>query len=88
MDSRLVATISGRPGQDFGIWADQLGAIPETSEAQLFLLHPDAQPEIDFLRDRYPNGTLQRLISETEGRDFMAFFVPASGDESEPEEQS
>jgi hypothetical protein len=52
------------------------------------LLHPDAQSEIDFLRDRYPNGTLQRLISETEGRDFMAFFVPASGDESEPEEQS
>jgi hypothetical protein len=88
MDSRLVATISGRPGQDFGIWADQLGAIPETSAAQLFLLHPDAQSEIDFLRDRYPNGTLQRLISETEGRDFMAFFVPASGDESEPEEQS
>jgi hypothetical protein len=88
MDSRLVASISGRPGQDFGIWADQLGAIPETSEAQLFLLHPDAQSEIDFLRDRYSTGTLQRILSETEGRDFMSFFVPASNVESEPEEES
>jgi hypothetical protein len=90
MDSRLVAAIAGRPGDDFGIWPDQLPEIEDPGPPQLYLLHPDAQPEIDYLLQRFPNGTLQRVRSELEGRDFLAFFVPAGAgaDEPEPEDPS
>jgi hypothetical protein len=88
MDSRLVAAIAGRPGQDFGIWPEQLADLGDTGEAQLYLLHPDAAPEIEYLRERYPTGILQRHVSEIDGRDFMSFFVPARPGEVVPEEPS
>jgi hypothetical protein len=76
MDTRLIGMLAGRPTKDYGIWPDGIPELPETSEAQLFLLNQDDEVGLEALVDRYPNGSLSRWDSAVEGRDFLMFFVP------------
>jgi hypothetical protein len=79
MDSRLVALIAGRPGDDIGLWPELIDELPETDQPQLFLLHPDDQQNLDRLQSKFPNTSLTRHTSEVEGRDFLMLLVPGGG---------
>lgn len=41
----------------------------------VFIVHPLDEEALDILRERFPTGVVKRVISETEGRDFMLFVV-------------
>ncbi len=79
MDSRLIAANAGWPGEDIGIWPDQLAELPEIDDAQLYLLNLDTEDEVDQLEDKFPRGILTRYHSAVEDRDFLIYLVPAAG---------
>jgi hypothetical protein len=76
LDSRLVAVDAGRPGQDFGIWPEQVSALEPTAEARLFFLHPMDESGHSLLGELFPNGILSTHRSQSEGKDFDVFWVP------------
>ncbi|HEY4667957.1 MAG TPA: glycosyltransferase family 39 protein [Anaerolineales bacterium] len=76
LDSRLVAVAAGRPGQDFGIWPEQVSALEPTTEARLFFLHPMDENGHNLLRELFPTGILSTHRSQSEGKDFDVYFVP------------
>jgi len=76
LDSRLVAVDAGRPGQDFGIWPEQVSALEPTTEARLFFLHPMDENGHNLLRELFPTGILSTHRSQSEGKDFDVYFVP------------
>jgi len=76
LDSRLVAVEAGRPGQDFGIWPDQVSSLEPTTEARLFFLHPMDESGHRLLGELFPNGILSTHRSRSEGKDFDVFWVP------------
>jgi hypothetical protein len=76
LDSRLVAVNAGRPGQDFGIWPEQVSELGPTAEARLFFLHPMDENGHSLLRELFPTGILAPHRSQSEGKDFDAFWVP------------
>lgn len=77
MDTRLVAIIAGRPDRDPGIWPDQAAELPDTEEAQLFLLKPEDQEGLLVLQSRFPDGVYSLWESNTlEGKDILIYMVP------------
>jgi hypothetical protein len=76
LDSRLVALNAGLPGEDFGIYPDQIVNLPDTDQPRLFLLHSQDEVSLDILRQLYPNGTLEPGNSRVEGREFVLFWIP------------
>ncbi|MFQ5942183.1 MAG: ArnT family glycosyltransferase [Anaerolineales bacterium] len=80
MDSRLVAVLAGRPGLDIVLWPEQIEALPEVNVPQLFMLHHADEEGLDQVRDRFPDGIINRHAAEVEGRDFITYLVP--GEES------
>jgi len=76
LDSRLVAVDAGRPGQDFGIWPEQVSALEPTTEARLFFLHPMDENGHSLLVGLFPDGILSTHRSQSEGKDFDVFWVP------------
>jgi hypothetical protein len=79
MDTRLVAMIAGVPGQDLGIWPDQAAELPDTEEAQLFLLKPEDQEGLTTLQNRFPDGVYSLWESNLlEGKDILLYMVPPS----------
>lgn len=79
MDSRLVALIAGRPGDDFGLWPQLIDELPPTDQPQLFLLHPDDTEDLTHLQTKFPTGTVTRHYSPVDGRDFLLLLVPGAG---------
>lgn len=82
MDSRLVALIAGRPGQDYGLWPEQIDELPDTNSPRLFLLHPDDEENLTRLRRKFPDGSLNRHKSEVQGRDFLIYLIPGQGEDA------
>ena len=78
LDSRLVAVEAGRPGQDFGIWPEQVSQLEPTTEARLFFLHPMDENGHSLLRDLFPTGIIATHHSQSEGKDFDVYWVPAA----------
>ncbi|MGH2619766.1 MAG: glycosyltransferase family 39 protein, partial [Anaerolineales bacterium] len=76
LDSRLVAVDAGRPGQDFGIWPEQVSQLEPTAEARLFFLHPMDENGHNLLRELFPTGFLTSHRSQSEGKDFDVYWVP------------
>jgi hypothetical protein len=76
MDARLIALIAGQPGADFVLWPEQIPELPQTDEAQLFLVHPDDQENLSSLQEKFPTGILSRRASPIAGRDFLTYMVP------------
>jgi hypothetical protein len=44
----------------------------------LYTLNPNDEPNLAILEQRYPTGQIKTIQSRTPGKDFIAFFVPAS----------
>jgi hypothetical protein len=77
MDTRLVAVIAGKPGLELGIWPDQAAELPDTEEAQLFLLKPEDQEGLSTLQNRFPDGVYSLWESHLlEGKDILLYMVP------------
>jgi hypothetical protein len=76
MDTRLVATIAGHPGEDVVLWPEQLAQLAPVEAPQLFLLHPEDEADLDLLRGLFPGGVLSRFVSQVEGKDFLIYSVP------------
>jgi len=43
----------------------------------VFILHPDDAPALGTLNQTFPDGSARRIQSQTSGRDFFLFIVPA-----------
>ncbi|NIM92535.1 MAG: hypothetical protein GTO18_02310 [Anaerolineales bacterium] len=78
LDTRLVATIAGVPGVDYGVWPDELEDLPSETRPQLFIFKPEDDVALARLQELYPRGSFKRYVAEVEGKDFMVYFVPSS----------
>jgi len=79
VDSRLVAIEAGHPGDDFIIWPEQISELEPVTQARLFFLHPQDEPDRSRLIELYPNGILSHHGTEVKGREFDVFWIPPVG---------
>ncbi len=78
VDTRLVAIQAGMPGQDIGLWPEQLASTLPIEGDKLFLLNLQDTAGLDTLLVLYPRGELNGYESAIEGKDFFEYYVPTS----------
>ncbi len=78
VDTRLVGIQAGFPERDYALPMEQIALTAADPRAKLFIFRPDDQNTYIELLRVYPNGNISQYTSETAGRDFMIYFVPAS----------
>ena len=85
MDTRLVAMNAGRATTDYAIWPESFEELRGETRAQLLLLNPDDTESLDSLRTLFPDGSVNRWVSDLPGKDIVTFFIPpAPGSERLP----
>lgn len=77
VDTRLVAIHAGLPGEDIGLWPDQLAGTLSYEGEKLFMLNLQDEAGLDTLSALYPHGELDDYESKVEGKDFFIYRVPA-----------
>jgi len=77
VDTRLVGIRAGVPLRDYALWADQLETTLDVPGVKMFLFKSEDGDARDRLRQVYPDGNLDIYESETEGKDFCVYLVPA-----------
>lgn len=82
VDTRLVALNAGFPGRDYQIFTEQLDSTLRDSQAKLFIVNLEDNTAQQKLRQLYPAGWFQQFISRVEGKDFLLFLVPPTGEQS------
>jgi hypothetical protein len=75
-DSRLVAINAGYPTRDIAIWPEQFQSTLSDPRAKLFLINPQDTADVETLRQLYPLGALQEVVSRVPSKNFLIFFVP------------
>jgi hypothetical protein len=84
VDVRLVYIAAGLPGADFGVKAEDLDRFAEETKPQLYLLNVGDDEGLAGLREVFPDGRLERVVSKTSpGRDFLVYFVPGEAPDDE-----
>jgi NADH:ubiquinone oxidoreductase subunit K len=79
VDTRLVGINAGYPLKDYAIWPDSFKNTLSNQQAKLFLIKIEDIENIDALRELYPQGVLQKYVSQVESHNFFIFFVPPQG---------
>ncbi len=77
MDTTLVGIQAGQGIRNFAYWPDQLEELALETRPQLFVLNKDDSDSLHRLQALFPEGSLKRWESESEGRDFLMYSVPA-----------
>ncbi len=75
VDTRLVGINAGFPTKDFAIWPEDFQMTVEDQGAKLFIIKIDDSDSMTALQNLYPEGILQRQMSEVPNKDFYQFFV-------------
>ncbi len=78
VDTRLVGIQAGFPERDYALPMEQIALTAADPRPKMFIFRPDDQNTYNELLRVYPNGNISQYTSETAGRDFMIYFVPAS----------
>ena len=76
VDTRLVGIIAGFPTKNFVLFPEELNRLPASPGAKLFLIKPEDQTSIESLLSAYPMGSMEEYLSQTEGKNFLIYFVP------------
>jgi len=79
VDTRLVAIHAGLPGEDIGLWPEQLASTLQFDGEKLFMLNLLDEAGLDTLNSIYPAGHAEVYESAIEGKDFFVYSVPAEG---------
>ncbi len=77
MDTTLVGIQAGQGVRNFAYWPDQLEELAFETRPQFFVFNKDDIDSLSRLQTLFPEGSLKRWESETEGRDFLMYSVPA-----------
>lgn len=86
VDTRLVGMAAGFPRRDTAITPDQLPATINDPRMKLFIVNMEDKPGMAELQKDYPEGRYWEYQSNTQGRDFLVFFVPPKVDMLPPGE--
>ena len=79
VDTRLVGINAGYPLKDFALWLDTVEATLAEPRAKLFVIKPEHDEAVETIRNLYPLGSLYLYDVELEGKDFLLYFVPPTG---------
>jgi hypothetical protein len=79
VDTRLVAMVAGYPDKDFALWPDHYQDSLSNPNAKIFIVKADNTEDLAKLRALYPEGFITLHTSTVQGRDFIVFFIPPSG---------
>lgn len=77
VDTRLVAINAGYPEINPELMPEQIPTTRANPGAKMFMVNPADERAITLLGETYPEGWVRRYSSETQGKDFLLFFVPA-----------
>ena len=75
VDTRLVGIHAIGQVKDFALFQHDIQGTSGISPPKLYIYKPDDQETYHILRDMYPDGINITYQSETEGRDFILFYV-------------
>ena len=75
VDTRLVGMNAGDPTRDYAIPPEQISATLSDPRPKMFLVYPEDTPDLDLLRQIFPQGNLSTYKSQV-GKDFYIFMVP------------
>jgi hypothetical protein len=75
VDTRLVGIHAIGRVEDFALWQADLQLTTDVPPPKLFIYNQQDQETFDILREQYPDGINSIYHSESEGRDFMIYFV-------------
>jgi hypothetical protein len=75
VDTRLVGMNAGDPARDYAIPPEQVAATLSDPRPKMFLIYPEDTPDLDLLRQLFPQGFLSMFKSKV-GKDFYIFMVP------------
>jgi hypothetical protein len=75
VDTRLVGIHAIGQVKDFGLWPSDLYITEGVPAPKLFIYKPEDEEAIATLQGLYPDGIVETITSEVEGRDFMLYYV-------------
>ena len=75
VDTRLVGINAIGRAEDFALWQSDIQLTADVPPPKLYIYHKDDQDTLNILREQYPDGINTSYPSESEGRDFMMYFV-------------
>ena len=75
VDTRLVGIHAVDQVRDFALWKTDIPGTEMAAAPKLYIFKPEDDETYQILRDLYPDGIIDRFESETEGRDFMLYYV-------------
>jgi len=75
VDTRLVGMNAGDPTRDYAIPPEQISATLSDPRPKMFLVYPEDTPDLDLLRQIFPQGFLSTYKSQV-GKDFYIYMVP------------
>lgn len=79
VDTRLVAMVAGYPKGDFALWPEDFETSLANPNAKIFIVKADQTETLAQLQALYPHGFSTLHPSPIEGRDFIVFFIPPTG---------
>jgi len=82
VDTRLVGINAGFPAKDYALNRDQIATTLDIQAAKLFIFKPEDNDTLATLQNIYPNGTSFLHKSAYAGKDFIAYLVPATSNQS------
>jgi 4-amino-4-deoxy-L-arabinose transferase-like glycosyltransferase len=80
VDTRLPGVWAGIPNRDFAVWPKDLEKTLGVKGPKLFMIKVEDTQDVGALKQLYPQGELSTYHSatQTEGKNFFIFFVPAN----------
>ncbi len=84
VDTRLVGINAGYPTKDYALNREDIGTTLNNPRAKLFIVKPEDTDTLTVLKNIYPNGRSVLHQSTYAGKDFLAYLVPPTVDETAP----
>ncbi|MCJ7715922.1 MAG: hypothetical protein MUO54_05305, partial [Anaerolineales bacterium] len=75
VDTRLVGINAVGRVKDFALWQSDIHVTAGASVPKLYIFKPEDEETALILQDLYPDGIMERFISEVDGRDFILYYV-------------
>jgi hypothetical protein len=75
VDTRLVGIHAVGQVRDFALWPADINRTETAAAPKLYIFKPEDEETYQILQDLYPDGIIERFVSEVEGRDFMLYYV-------------
>ncbi|MCJ7733459.1 MAG: hypothetical protein MUP11_02830, partial [Anaerolineales bacterium] len=75
VDTRLVGINAVGRVTDFALWQSDILVTASVSAPKLYIFKPEDEDTAAILQDLYPDGIMERFISDVDGRDFILYYV-------------